>query len=325
VGGFILRRLAISIPLILLSSFLVFCLVAAAGDPLANLRQNQNTTERQIQLRREALGLDDPLLVRYGKWIGNAVQGDFGRSFKDNEPVREKLQRSIGVTLRLLVAAVLIAMVLGVLIGIVAALRQYTKFDYLSTFFAFVFFSMPVFWLGAMLKDVGIRLNQALGCQCFDTVGERTPGLEGGFFTVWGDRLSHLILPVLTLILIQMASWSRYQRASMLDVMSADYVRTAKAKGLPPRKVITRHMLRNALIPIVTLVAIDFGLLLSGAVITEKIYSWNGMGQLLLNAIGDRDANVVQGWLLVSAVMVVVFNLLADILYGVLDPRIRHG
>jgi peptide/nickel transport system permease protein len=303
----------------------VFCLVAASGDPLANLRQNQNTSERQIQLRREALGLDKPLLVQYGKWIGNAVQGDLGRSIKDNEPVRKKLQRSIAVTLRLLVGAVLIAMALGVLIGILAALRQYTRFDYLSTFFAFVFFSMPVFWLGAMLKDVGIRINQGLGYRFFQTTGERNPALQGGFLEVWGDRLSHMILPVLTLILIQMASWSRYQRASMLDVMSADYVRTAKAKGLPPRKVVTRHMLRNALIPIVTLVAIDFGLLLSGAVITEKIYNWNGMGQLLLNAISARDANVVQGWLLVSAVMVVVFNLLADILYGVLDPRIRHG
>jgi peptide/nickel transport system permease protein len=142
---------------------------------------------------------------------------------------------------------------------------------------------------------------------------------------VWSDRLGHLVLPALTLVLIQVAGWSRYQRASMLEVLNADYVRTAKAKGLPPARVITRHAMRNALIPIVTLVAIDFGLLLSGAVITERVFGWAGMGRLLLDSLTRQDINVVQAWLLVSATMVIVFNLLADILYGYLDPRIRRG
>ncbi len=323
-GGFILRRLAISIPLVALSSLLVFLLVALSGDPLADLRANPNTTEQIIELRRAELGLDDPLLVRYGRWAKGALAGDLGETL-DAEPVRAKLFRSIGVTLRLLAGTVVVAVVLGMAIGVAAALRQYSRFDYLSTFFAFVFFSMPVFWLAAVLKDVGIRINQALDYRLFFTVGEQTPDLSGGFFTVWSDRLGHMVLPVLTLILIQVAAWSRYQRASMLDVLNADYVRTARAKGLPPGKVILRHTLRNALIPLVTLVAIDFGLLLSGAVITERVFNWNGMGRLLVEGLIDRDVNVVQGWLLVSAFMVVAFNLIADILYGYLDPRIRRA
>jgi peptide/nickel transport system permease protein len=176
-----------------------------------------------------------------------------------------------------------------------------------------------------VLKDVGIRINNELGFRLFFTIGEKDPTVTGGFLEVAGDRLGHMILPVLALILIQVAGWSRYQRASMLDVLSADYVRTARAKGLAPGKVILRHTLRNALIPIVTLVAIDFGLLMSGAVITERVFQWNGMGTLLIRGLIDRDANVVQAWLLVSALMVVLFNLLADIAYGYLDPRIRRG
>ena len=327
-AGFVLRRLAISVPLIALASFLVFMLVAISGDPLAELRTNPNIPEQTIEARRRALNLDKPLLTRYGIWVQGAVQGDFGRAL-DNEPVADKLTRSVAVTLRLLLGAVVLAVFFGVTIGVLAALRQYSKFDYLSTFFAFVFFSMPVFWLAAVLKDVGIRLNElvepTLGFRPFFTVGEQTPGLSGGFVTIWKDRIGHLILPVLTLILIQVAAWSRYQRASMLDVLNADYVRTARAKGLSPRKVILRHTLRNALIPLVTLVAIDFGLLLSGAVITETVFAWNGMGRLLVGALNNRDVNVVQAWLLVSATMVVLFNLLADILYGYLDPRIRRG
>ena len=324
-AGFILRRLAISIPLIALASFLVFVLVAVSGDPLGELRSNPSITEAQIEARRHELGLDRPLMTRYVDWATGVVTGDFGRSAKDNEPVVDKLGRAITVTLRLLGGALSLAVLLGVAIGVAAALKQYSKFDYASTFFAFVFFSMPVFWLAAVLKDAGIRINQLIGFRLFFTIGEKDPTVVGGFLTVFGDRVGHMILPVLTLILIQVAGWSRYQRATMLDVLSADYVRTARAKGLSPGKVILRHTLRNALIPIVTLVAIDFGLLMSGAVITETVFAWNGMGRLLVRGLLDRDTNVVQAWLLVSAAMVVLFNLLADVAYGYLDPRIRRG
>jgi peptide/nickel transport system permease protein len=324
-GGFVLRRAAIAVPLIVISSFLVFMLVAAAGDPLAELRSNPGIPKSTVDARRRELGLDRPLLVRYVTWAKGAVRGDFGESYVTGEAVRPKLMRSLGVTLRLLVGAVILAVLFGVAIGVLAALRQYSRFDYMATFFAFVFFSMPVFWLAAVLKDLGIRLNDALGFKLFFTVGQESPGLSGSFFTVWSDRIGHLILPALTLILIQVAGWSRYQRSSMLEVLNADYVRTARAKGLSPLRVITRHAMRNALIPIVTLVAIDFGLLLSGAVITERVFGWAGMGRLLLDSLTRQDVNVVQAWLLVSATMVIVFNLLADILYGYLDPRIRRG
>jgi peptide/nickel transport system permease protein len=207
----------------------------------------------------------------------------------------------------------------------VAAVKQYSKFDYLSTFFAFVFFSMPVFWLAAVLRDVGIRINESVPGTVLFVAGEQTPNLEGGFLTMWGDRLGHLVLPGLTLVLIQMAAWSRFQRASMLEVLNADYMRTARAKGLTGTRVLVRHGLRNALIPVVTVVAIDFGLVLGGAVITETVFGWSGMGRLLVDALGVGDVNVVLAWLLVTAVIVVMFNLVADLLYGYLDPRTRRG
>lgn len=323
--AFTLRRLAVSIPVVIASSFIVFVLVATGGgDPLADLRLRPGVTEEVIELRRQQLNLDKPVLERYGIWVKDVVRGDLGRSFT-NEEVRPLLFRRLGVTLRLVVFATLVSVLLAMVIGVVAAVKQYSRFDYASTFLAFVFFSMPVFWLAAVLRDVGIRVNRWLGERVFFVAGEQTPNLAGGFFTVWGDRIGHLILPSLTLVLIQMAAWSRFQRASMLEVLNADYIRTARAKGVSSARVLFRHGLRNALIPVVTVVAIDFGLVLGGAVITETVFGWAGMGRLLVDALGVGDVNVVQAWLLVTAMMVVVFNLVADLLYGFLDPRTRRG
>jgi peptide/nickel transport system permease protein len=209
---------------------------------------------------------------------------------------------------------------------VIQAIRQYSPVDYTGTFLAFLFFSMPVFWLAAVLKDLGIRANEWLGRLVFFTVGEQSPNLVG-FTTlgVWIDRIGHLLLPSLTLILITMAGWSRFQRGSMLEVLHSDYLRTARAKGLPKRTVIFRHALRNALIPLTTIVAIDFAGIIGGTVITETVYGWSGMGRLLLESLKIGDVNVVQAWLLVTAILVVVFNLIADILYGYLDPRIRNA
>lgn len=323
--AFSLRRLAISVPVVIASSFIVFVLVATAGgDPLADLRLRPGVSEATIELRRQELNLDKPVLERYGIWVKDIVRGDFGRSIS-NEDVGPLLVRRLAVTLRLVVFATVISVLLAVVIGVVAAVKQYSKFDYAATFFAFVFFSMPVFWLAAVLRDVGIRINQAVGRNIFFVVGEQTPNVAGGFLTVWGDRLGHLILPSITLVLIQMASWSRFQRGSMLEVLNADYVRTARAKGVSQARVLFRHALRNSLIPVVTVVAIDFGIILGGAVLTETVFGWSGMGRLLVDALRVQDVNVVQAWLLVTAVLVVVFNLIADLLYGFLDPRIRRG
>jgi len=323
--AFTLRRLVVSIPVVLASSFIVFVLVATAGgDPLADLRLRPGVSEATIELRRQELNLDKPVLERYGIWAKGAVTGDLGRSIR-NEDVGELLVRRLGVTMRLVLSATIIAVLLAIVIGSVSALKQYSKFDYAATFASFVFFSMPVFWLAAVLKDVGIRANDALGRKVFFTVSEQTPNQVGGFLTIWADRIGHLLLPSLTLILISMAGWSRYQRGSMLEVLNADYIRTAKAKGLSGRVVLFRHALRNALIPVVTVVAIDFAAILGGAVVTETVFGWAGMGRLLVEALGVQDVNVVQAWLLVTAMVVVLFNLIADILYGYLDPRIRRG
>jgi peptide/nickel transport system permease protein len=184
---------------------------------------------------------------------------------------------------------------------------------------------MPVFWLAAVLKDVGVRINRATGTRIFYTIGERTPNLDAGFIGQWTDRFSHMLLPSLTLILISVAGWSRYQRASMLDVLRADYVRTARAKGLSESKVVRNHALRNAMIPLVTVVALDFAAVMSGTIVTETVFAWKGMGTLLIEALNAQDTNVILGWLLITAVIVILFNLAADIYYGYLDPRIRNG
>ena len=323
--AFVLRRLGISVPVVIASSFIVFVLVATAGgDPLADLRLRPGVSEATIELRRRELNLDKPVLQRYGIWVKGVVQGDLGRSMS-NEEVLPLLVRRLGVTMRLVLAATIVSVLIAVLVGSLGAVRQYSRFDYTTTFFAFVFFSMPVFWLAALLRDVGIRVNDAVGRRLFFVVGEQTPNFAGGVGEVWLDRFGHLILPSLTLVLIQMAAWSRFQRGSMLEVLNADYVRTARAKGLSSSGVMLRHALRNALIPVVTVVAIDFATILGGAVITETVFGWSGMGRLLLDALKVQDVNVVQAWLLVTAVLVVVFNLAADIVYGYLDPRIRHG
>jgi peptide/nickel transport system permease protein len=297
--GFVLRRLLISIPVVILASFLVFALVAASGDPLAELRSKPGTSRATIEIRSKQLNLDKPIPQRYLIWAGNAVQGDFGVALIDKEPVSTKLRRGFGVTFRLVILATFLAMAVAVVLG--------------------------VFWLAGISKDLGIRFNLAVGTTVFYTVGERTPNLTGGFFETFGNRVGHLALPTLTLSLISMAAWSRFQRAAMLDVLSADYVRTARAKGLSEFKVISKHALRNALIPLTTVVALDFAAIIGGAVITERVFAWKGMGSILLDAVFDLDVNVVTAWLLVTGITVVVFNLLADILYGALDPRIRNA
>jgi len=325
VFSYILRRLAMSIPTLVVASFFVFVLVAASGDPLAELRANPGISDATINAREQELNLDEPLLSQYRVWATNAVQGDLGESVQFNEPVSEVLARRLGVTFRLVFLATIIGVVVAVFIGVVAAVKQYSLFDHGSTFLAFVFFSMPVFWLAAVLKDAGIRMNDRFGQTIFYTVGERTPNLDAGFIGQLTDRAGHLLLPSLTLILISVAGWSRYQRASMRDVLHTDYVRTARAKGLSESQVLGRHALRNALVPVVTVVALDFGAILGGAIVTERVFAWKGMGTLLIESLQNQDTPMVQGWLLASAVIVIMFNFAADIFYGYLDPRIRRA
>ncbi|HEV3464838.1 MAG TPA: ABC transporter permease [Actinomycetota bacterium] len=324
--SFIIRRLLIAIPLVLLSSVLVFVLVAYSGDPLAELKgRNPPVPPQVIEARERALGLDKPLPTRYVTWLGNFVQGDMGKSIGGID-VRPLLFQRLRVTLRMVVLASILAIVLAIAAGVLSAVKQYTPTDYTFTFLGFLFLSMPVFWLAALLKEYGaIRLNRLFGEQVVYTVGAETPNLSGGLGTRLADYLGHLILPTVALALISFAAWSRYQRATMLDVLGSDYIRLARAKGLSRTRVMTRHALRNALIPLVTVVAIDTGAIFGGAVITERVFSWQGMGALLVQGVTTKDINVLLAWLMVTSVLVVLFNLIADVLYAVLDPRIRYG
>jgi peptide/nickel transport system permease protein len=324
--SFVVRRLLISIPVILLASLLMFLLVANSGDPLGELRgRNPPPPPQVIELREHELNLDKPLPQRYVYWITHFFRGDMGKAI-DGREVRPLLFRRVGITMRMVVLALVLSLFLAIVAGVLSAVRQYTTTDYVFTALGFLFLSMPVFWLVALLKEYGaIRLNQLFGGQVIYTVGEATPNFEGSLGERIADWAGHLILPTLALALITFASWSRYQRATMLDVLNSDYIRLARAKGLSRSRVMIRHALRNALIPLTTVAAIDFAAILGGAIITERVFSWQGLGALLLDGIRRNDVNVVLAWLMVTSIMVVVFNLIADVLYGVLDPRIRYG
>lgn len=324
--GFVVRRLLSSFLVLALSSVIVFTLVANSGNPLADLEGRNPPPPREvIELRRTQLNLDKPVTERYAIWLKGFVAGDMGRDIGGRE-VRPILWERLKVTLRMVLLAMALALTLAVTVGVFSAVRQYSIGDYAATFTGFLFLSMPVFWLALLLKlFLAIRLNRFLGDTYVYTVGHESPNISGSLLTRLSDYAGHTVLPVLALALIYFAGWSRFQRSSMLDVLNSDYLRLARAKGLRPRRVMVRHALRNALIPITTVVAIDFAAVIGGAVVTEQVFAWKGMGDMLIEGIRTYDPNVVLAWLMVTAVAVVLFNLVADVLYGVLDPRIRYG
>jgi peptide/nickel transport system permease protein len=324
---FVVRRVLISIPVVILASFFVFFLVSVSGDPLEDLRLRPGVKPEMIEQRERELGLDKPIPVRYVNWATDFVTGDWGKDQKGRD-VQDQLVRSLGVTARLVIAATVISILLGVTVGVISAIRQYRLFDYTSTGLAFLFYAMPVFWFAVLLKEFGaIRFNNQLESWGYDrwvaTVGQQTPNFEGTFWARLGDYAGHMILPLVTLSIIGFAAYSRFMRSSMLDTLSADYVRTARAKGLPERRVVMKHAFRNALIPVTTFIALDFGAVLGGAIITENVFAWQGMGTLFRRGLIDADVNVVQAWFMVIAITVIVANIVADIAYAFLDPRIR--
>jgi peptide/nickel transport system permease protein len=324
---FAVRRILASVLVLLVSSFLVFTLCAASFDPLAKYYNlNPRPPESFFTNLREQLGLNDNFFLRYWHWLSGAVTGDFGETI-NGTPVADQLFGRILVTGRMIVAAVVIAVILAIVVGVIGAVRQHRPSDYFFTFLVYVLIALPTFWFAALLKEfVAGGVNDLFGAQVLFTIGEETPGLSlyASGWELWSDRLGHLVLPTVSLALLSFAAWSRFQRSAMLDVLGSDYMRLARAKGLTYRRTVVRHGLRNALIPLTTVVALGIGTLFGGAVITETVFVWHGMGEYLLsNGIGENDINVVLGWLLVSAVFVVLFNLMADLLYAVLDPRIR--
>src|SRR3954467_1822039 len=325
---FTIRRIIGSVLVLLASSFLVFALCAASFDPLQKYRQRQPPPSQAfLDNVREQLGLNDPFLVRYWNWLSGAVHGDFGLTV-NGTPVANQLPGRLMVTGRMIIAATVIAVLLAIIVGVIGAVRQYKPSDYTFTFIAYILIALPTFWFAALLKEfLAVKVNQVFGKQVLYTIGEETPGIKQfatSSWELWSDRLGHLVLPTISLALLSVAAWSRFQRASMLDVLGSDYMRLARAKGLTYRRTVYKHGLRNALIPLTTVVALGIGTLFGSAVITETVFVWNGMGRYLLeDGIHNNDINVVLGWLIVSAAVIVLFNLIADILYAVLDPRIR--
>jgi peptide/nickel transport system permease protein len=324
--AFAVRRIAVSIPILLISTFIVFMLASLSGNPLSPLlTRNPPPPPESIALEAQRLRLDHPILERYWMWLTGLFRGDFGPSVQSNLDVGAEVAGRFLITMRLIALAMVLALVLAVVIGVISAVKQYSKTDYTATFLGFLFLAMPAFWLAILLKQAGIEFNNAVDEQVVFTIGDSSVPPPEGFWPQVADIAGHMVLPTISLALISYAAWSRYQRASMLEVMNSDYVRLARAKGLSRRRVMVKHALRNALIPLTTVTALDLASIISGAVVTETVFQWRGMGDLLINAIHGDDVYVVMAWLLVTATVVIVFNLLADLLYAVLDPRIRYA
>jgi peptide/nickel transport system permease protein len=327
VASYLLRRIAAGLLILFVASFLMFLLVSLSGNPLAQLQANPQISRATIEAARLQLHLNEPLLQRYWLWLDGFLHGSFGTS-TTGQPVGAQVGARLLVTLRLVVPAVILSVIVGVLVGVVSAVRQYSFLDHALTGLSYLLYSTPVFVVAILLKDfLAVDVNRAAGHTVLYTIGENTPGTTGTMNVVL-DTTAHTVLPVLTLVLITYAVWSRYQRATMLDVLSADYVRLARAKGLSPRRVLYVHALRNALIPVITVISLDFATILGGAVITEVAFGWEGMGRFLLEGLTgpeSPDVYVVQAWLMIAATAVIVFNIIADVLYGLLDPRIRYA
>lgn len=326
--GYLLRRLLGSIPLLLgILTIIFFIIHLAPGDPTARFF-NPNVSPEVIEQMRRNLGLDQPLHVQYFKWLSAFIRGDFGYSFGQMRPISEILPETLWNTLQLTLISLVIIFILGMLIGIVQAVRQYSLADNVLTFLALFFYSMPSFWLALMLillfslKASQWGLPTWLQFPAAQMMSVGAEYLPPGQQLV--DRLEHLFLPAVALGIGSAAGVARYMRGSMLEVIHQDFIRTARAKGLSERTVIFKHALRNALIPIITLLGLYLPFLLSGAVLVETIFSWPGMGRLIVDAIFQRDYPLVMATSFVIAAIVIFGNLISDVLYAVVDPRIRN-
>jgi len=331
--GYIAKRL-FHLTLIMFGvSVLVFLMLRMIpGDPARLLLGEFASPEELVRLRSQ-MGLDQSYPVQYGIYLKNLLQGDLGHSLRNGEPVAAEIGARLPATLELAVAAMLIASVLGIAAGVVSAARQYSVFDYGSMFMALVGVSMPIFWLGLMLiylLSVMFPVMPMMGRIGMGSEPEVVTGLMlvdtllSGEFGDFLDALHHLVLPAITLATIPMAIVARITRSAMLEVLNKDYVRTARAKGMAESVVILRHALRNAFLPVVTVLGLNLGLLLGGAVLVEIVFARPGLGRLIYSAISERNYPVVQGAVLVVVVLFVVVNLIVDLSYTAIDPRIRH-
>lgn len=341
-GRYIVKRLLQGIPLLLFVSLILFVLMMNMGDPVATMGGRRVTRAADYERLRRQLGLDKPIYMQYVYWlVGNdwtktdidgdgvaetpgtrygVLRGDFGISLLNRKPVLQVIGERLPNTLMLMVASEVVIILGALLVGIYSALRQYSIIDNLITAVMFIGYSMPIFFVALISMYLFAVLFKRWGLPYLPTVGMFDP--QEGRTTA--QILWHMVLPVLSISLISFAAYSRYIRSTMLEVMNQDYIRTARAKGLPRREVVFIHALKNASLPIVTVVGLDLPLLLGGAVVTERIFAWPGMGRLFLDHVDRADLPVIMGILMLIAVAVVVFQILTDIVYAWLDPRIRY-
>ena len=320
---YVIRRLLFSIVVLFAASVIVFWGMSLVTSPIGFLRQQPGISEQTIHNIEKRKHLDRPIYVRYGYWMKDVVTNKFGTETINDTPIFPDLKRAMGHTLQLVVVAELLAILLAVGIGVYSALRQYSVFDYTATTASFVGLAIPVFWLALMLQVLFVNIYLWFDVRIFyvANLSGVDPG-HGLHFAL--DRAQHLGLPIIVLMVASVAQYSRFMRTSMLEVVNADYVRTARAKGLDERRVTMKHAFRNALIPMVTIVALNFGALLGGAVVTETIFALDGMGLYFITKLNAGDPYPVMAFLMVTAVFVIIFNLLADLAYGFLDPRVRY-
>lgn len=332
---FILRRLSVVIPTFIGVSLLTFSLIhLIPGDPITVMGGERGFSEEQRAKIEVTMGLDKPLYQQYFSYIGKVLQGDLGTSFTTREPVMDEFLTLFPATIELSFFAALFALLIGLPLGIIAAVKRGSLFDHSVMTISLAGYSMPIFWWGLLLillfsiqldltpvagrLDVAYWVDEVTGFMIIDAW---LSGEEGAVRSAF----AHLALPSIVLGTIPMAVIARMTRSSMLEVLGEDYIRTARAKGLSPTKVVLKHALRNALIPVVTIIGLQIGTLLSGAILTETIFAWPGIGKWLINAIGQRDYPVVQGGLLMIATIIIIVNFLVDLTYGVINPRVRHS
>lgn len=329
---YIIRRILMLIPVLIGVTILTFSLLhLIPGDPARSML-GEKASEEQLEILRQELGLNDPYLVQYGRFLGQVVQGDLGESIKSKEDITTEMMVKLPATVELTIFAMILAITVGVLAGTIAAVKQYSWFDNISMTGALFGVSLPIFWLGLMMILVfsvyfnilppsgrltaGIELNNITNFYLLDSI------LTGNWLAL-KDAFMHLLMPGIALGTIPMAIIARMTRSSMLEVMKQDYIRTAQAKGLKKHLIVFQHALKNAFLPVLTVIGLQFGLLLGGAVLTETIFSWPGVGRYVYLAVLGRDYPIVQGTILIIAVIFVLVNLITDILYKYFDPRIK--
>lgn len=318
---YLIRRLVAMIPMLLGVTFLSFLIMNfAPGDPTTiYLDPTKPFSQEEIDMIKKELGLDQPLMVRYIKWLGRTLKGDLGYSYVSRRPVIKEIAERLPNTILLAVTTMIISFVVGSLVGVYTALNQYKLSDYVVTVLAFLGLSTPGFWLALMLILVFAGYLKWL-----PSVGMMSINVGPGFFERLWDLAKHMIMPVMVSCASGIASWARYQRSSMLEVIRQDYIRTARAKGLTEKVVMGRHAVRNAAIPVITILGMSIPGLIGGSALIEQIFAWPGMGRLGINAIFSRDYPVIMAVNLMTSILVMLGNLTADVLYAVVDPRIRY-